>query len=577
MPAMRHTRPARRRLALVLLGLPGGALGAQDALPAAPACAGRTVSAVVVTTRAPSFLAFPRRLRPLARGAGLHHTTTRPDVVRRFLLLRAGEPCTERRRAESERVLRVQPFLAAATVRAVAEPDGRTRIEVETVDEIPTVAGLGVRGGSPSRLRLGNGNVGGQGVYLAGHAERGFGYRPGVGLRAVHHAAFGGPVRVETAAERTPLGGGFTVTAGHAFLTDLQRVAWHVGYGAERGYASVTRPDGDALSLGLRRRLWDAGGVRRVGVGRFRAFVGGLVTGEHVGSARAAVVVTDTGLVADTGATLRDRYAAFGNVRLNAVLGVRALAFMPVRGFDALAAVQDVATGVQLGTLVGWGVPRLGASDSHRFLSADLYAGGGSATSFVAVRVAGEARQPLSTHRWDAVAGSARLAWYVKPAATSVIVAGAELSGGTRTRIPLQLALGARDGGVRGYAASRAVGAVRAVARLEERWTLARPRGRAALGIAGFVDAGKVWAGDAPFGVDDRVRTGIGVGLLAAAPVESKRLWRLDLAVPVNPDARARRPEVRFTTTLVSGFWREPRDVARVRAGAAPSTIFTWP
>jgi hypothetical protein len=47
--------------------------------------------------------------------------------------------------------------------------------------------------------------------------------------------------------------------------------------------------------------------------------------------------------------------------------------------------------------------------------------------------------------------------------------------------------------------------------------------------------------------------------------------------VPVNPDARARRPEVRFTTTLGSGFWREPRDVARVRAGAAPSTIFTWP
>jgi hypothetical protein len=40
-------------------------------------------------------------------GAGLHHTTTCPDVIRRFLLLRAGEPCTERRRAESERVLRV--------------------------------------------------------------------------------------------------------------------------------------------------------------------------------------------------------------------------------------------------------------------------------------------------------------------------------------------------------------------------------------------------------------------------------------------------------------------------------------
>jgi hypothetical protein len=573
MPALRRTA---WRLAL-MLGIPFRVALAQDVPPATPSCAGRIVSAVVVTTRAPSFLAFPRRLRPLARGAGLHHTTTRPEVVRRFLLLRAGEPCTERGRAESERVLRFQSFLAAATVRAVPERDGRVRIEVETVDEIPTVVGLGVRGGSPSRLRLGNGNVGGHGVYLAGHAERGFGYRTGVGLRAVDHAAFGGPIRLETVAERSPLGGVFTLAAGHAFLTDLQRTAWHVGYGTERGYASMMRPEGDPLSLGVRRRLWDAGAVRRVGVGRFQAFAGGLVTGEHVVPARTAVLRTDTGLVADTGATLRDRYAAYENVRLNAVLGVRALSFMAVRGFDALAAVQDVATGVQVGTLVGWGAPRLGASETHRFLSADVYAGAGSPTSFVALRVEGEARQPLSTHRWDAVAGSGRLAWYVKPAATSVVIAAAEFSGGTRTRLPLQLALGARDGGVRGYAASRAAGAARAVVRLEERWTLGRPRGRAALGTAGYVDAGKVWAGDAPFGVDDRVRAGVGVALLAAVPVESKRLWRLDLAVPVTPDARARRPEVRFTTTLVSGFWREPRDVARVRAGAAPSTIFTWP
>ena len=34
-----------------------------------------------------------------------------------FLLLSAGQPCTERLRAESERILRFQPFLADATVR----------------------------------------------------------------------------------------------------------------------------------------------------------------------------------------------------------------------------------------------------------------------------------------------------------------------------------------------------------------------------------------------------------------------------------------------------------------------------
>jgi hypothetical protein len=556
-----------------------GAPGVAIAMPpgATEACAGRIVSAVVVAPRAPTFLAFPRRLRALARGAGLHHTTTRAVVVRRFLLLRVGASCTERHRAESERILRAQPFLAAATVRTVLESDGRVRVEVETVDEIPTVAGLGLRRGRPSRLRLGNGNVDGQGVYVAGQVERGFGYRPGVGLRVVDHATFGAPVRLELAAERTPLGGDVAIAAGHAFLTDLQRAAWHVGYASERAYVGLMRPTGDALSLSIERRLWDAGMVRRIGIGRFQAFAGGLLTGERVVPARTAVLVTDTGLVADTGLVLRDRYASFQNVRVNAVLGMRALAFMPVRGFDALASVQDVAIGAQLGLLLGVGSPRIGASERHRFLSADVYLGAGSATSFAALRAEGEARQPLSTGHWDAIAGSGRVAWYVQPAPASVIVVDAELSGGRRTRIPLQLGLGARDGGVRGYAASRTVGAVRAVVRLEDRWLVGRPRGRGALGVAGFVDAGRVWAGDAPFGVTDRVRTAIGLGLLGAVPVESKRLWRLDLALPLIPDAHGRRPELRFTATLVHGFWREPHDIARVRAGAAPSTIFTWP
>jgi hypothetical protein len=54
------------------------------------------------------------------------------------------------------------------------------------------------------------------------------------------------------------------------------------------------------------------------------------------------------------------------------------------------------------------------------------------------------------------------------------------------------------------------------------------------------------------------------------------RLWRLDLAVPVSPDTRTRW-EFRFTTVWMRAFWREPGDVTRGRAGAVPSTIFTWP
>src|SRR3954471_23932138 len=44
------------------------------------------------------------------------HITTREDVIRRFLLLKTGDICTELRRTESERILRAQSFLAEARI-----------------------------------------------------------------------------------------------------------------------------------------------------------------------------------------------------------------------------------------------------------------------------------------------------------------------------------------------------------------------------------------------------------------------------------------------------------------------------
>lgn len=171
---------------------------------------------------------------------------------------------------------------------------------------------------------------------------------------------------------------------------------------------------------------------------------------------------------------------------------------------------------------------------------------------------------------------SARLAVYVKPSGPHIIVASGEFAGGWRMRIPFQLTLGAVPGGVRGYHDSHVAGALRGVVRVEDRWSLGQVTRHLGLGLVTFSDAGAVWAGDAPFGVHSGVKVGLGVGLLAAAPPQSKRLWRLDFAVPVSPDAHARW-EIRLTTVWTGGFWSEPRDVAQARAGAAPSLIFTWP
>jgi len=544
--------------------------------PALAQCDGQIVSAIAIVPRDPSFIRVPRTLRPIARGVGLHHTTTKQDVIGRFLLLSVGQPCTERLRAESERILRFQPFLADATVRAIPDAAGGVRIEVETIDEIPTVFALRFHGGDPAALRIGNGNVGGRGIFLAVRGERGFAYRNGVGVQLIAHQAFGRPYTLAVVADRTPLGSTVSIALGHAFITDLQRTAWHVGFRDVRGYTSFVRPDGQAIALGARRRFADVGGVVRIGVRGRSAFLGALVTQERMTPAVQAVIVSDSGLVADTSAPLAGPFAAVHNTRLNAVVGVRSVAFLVVRGFDALAGTQDVARGVQFGAVAGRSVPWFGAGDNDMFLAADFYAGLGSARSFAALRVEGEARQDRKTNRWDSMIGSGRLAWYVKPSAPYVVIGSAEFSGGRRERFPLQLRLGDRQGGVRGYGASRVAGGVRTVARLEARRSIGQLTRHVALGLASFADAGRVWRGDAPFGVDSRLKVGVGVGLLAAIPPQSRQLWRLDVAVPVSADAHARW-EIRLTAKRALGFWREPGDVARARAGAAPATIFTWP
>jgi hypothetical protein len=249
---------------------------------------------------------------------------------------------------------------------------------------------------------------------------------------------------------------------------------------------------------------------------------------------------------------------------------------MPVRGFDALSGVQDVATGLQLGMVVGRSISGSRGHDDDRFVAADLYAGHGSARSFAAVKVEGQARMDPRIRGWDSILASGRLGWYLKPASAHVLIASLEFGGGWRQRVPYQLMLGDPRGGVRGYASSRLGGATRTVLRVEERWSIGRLTRHGSVGLAGFADAGWVWAGDAPFGTDSGIKAGIGIGLLAAFPPESPRLWRLDFSLPVSRDPDARW-EVRLSSTWTRSFWREPDDVARGRAGASPSTIFAWP
>jgi hypothetical protein len=562
----------------IALGIFGaGPLAAQAILNPGP-CDGLVVSDVTVDAQPPDLSGFTRRWRALEFVNDLH-VTSDPDMIRRFLILKVGDRCTELRRAESERILRAQPFLADATVLAVPDGVDGVRLQVITIDEFSVIGAISATGSSPfvKRLKAGDGNFLGEGVHVSAEWADGVYYRDRFGGRFTDYQLFGRPYQVTLEGARETLGDRWASEASHPFLTDLQRAAWRVSGGESRGYFGFLQEHAPTTSLEYRRSYADIGGVIRIGEpGRLSLF-GASLSRERELPGTLPVFVTDSGLYADPSPTLIGRYAGNRTARINALWGVRNVHFVRVTGFDALRATQDLRRGFQLGVLAGRSLSVLGSSDDDIFVAADLYAGWADQNSFIGLQFLGEGRQNYDENHWDGILGSGRAASYVKFSSAHTLITSFEYSGGWVHRTPFQLRLGDDDGGVRGYGDSRVGGNQRGVVRVEERWSW-RTMGRMAdIGWALFGDAGKMWAGDVPFGVDTPIRYGVGVGFLAALPARSRRLWRLDFAVPLTADAHAGW-EVRLTSSdLTRMFWREPGDVARSRERFVPSSIFNWP
>jgi hypothetical protein len=159
----------------------------------------------------------------------------------------------------------------------------------------------------------------------------------------------------------------------------------------------------------------------------------------------------------------------------------------------------------------------------------------------------------------------------------NTVVADMEWSAGWKQRIPFQLALADKAGGPQGYRTSTLAGGRRLVTRLEDRIILGNVKQFATVGIAPFMNTGQLWAGDTPFGTNTGVQTSVGFSVLASVPPKSQRLWRLDLAIPLQRENGAK-----WTLRLVSRnytrmFWREPNDVGRNRERSIPTSIFNWP
>ena len=579
--SIRFARPLwRLSVACCLMPILPGVARAQVPQREIIACSGQVITAIEVDTRPPFSGGDGSIIARTGQVARKLHSTTRPETVRRYLALQLGDRCDELRRAESERILRAQPFISDATVVAWSDGEGGVVLSATTVDEIALIVGGSVSTSSPymRSAKVGNRNLFGSGLHAALRWEDGREFRDSYTIRITDYQFFGRPYQLSIEAGRLQIGKEWLVDASHPFLTDLQRVAWRVGAGEQDTFTRFRRPDADPVHIGVDREYLEAGGVVRIGpVGRF-FLTGGSITRERVTPGDAPIRVFGGELLADTSTALMGRYTEQRQARVNALLGVRILNFMEVTGFDALDARQDVRKGLQLGFLLGRGLKFLDTkSNEDFFASISAYAGMGSPSAFGALELNVEGRRKGTEDNWNSVLSSGRFALYMRPFLRHTASTSLEWSGGWRSRVPYQVTFASHDGGLRGFRSSQTGGARRLVLRAEDKYVWGRFRQYATIGIAGFVDAGQIWAGDSPFGVDTPVRYSAGLGLLVAVPPRSRRLARLDFAYPINPDGK-RRPEVRVTVRDFGRvFWKEPSDLRQARERSRPASVFNWP
>ena len=542
-------------------------------------CHGETISRIEIHPYPPFDAGGTAMAARIARVATDLHATTRPEVIRRFLPIRVGDPCVDFRLREAERILRAQPFIADASLLVAPDGNGGVAIDVVTFDEVSLVLDGSASSKSPivRAVRFGDENISGAALSATAAWQNSQFYRDIYKARVVDYQLGGRPYQLSLQGARGEIGGSWDALISHPFITDLQRTSWRASSGAASGYLYFLRPNAPAAALAFTREYADAGGVVALGPVRHVFLVGATVSRERERTGHSPVLVLDSAIVPDTSTVLIGRYSEHRTDRVNLLLGFRNTSSMQVHAFDAVDGVQDVRTGVQLATLFGRGIKLTDLDERDYFMSTDLYYGHGTPASFAGVEFLGERRRDLDTHTWDGELASGRAAWYSHPGKKHTVIIDAEYSGGWKQRVPFQVTLADRDGGMPGYGSSDLGGAERAVMRLEDRYRLGSFRQLAGLAGVVFVDAGKLWAGDAPFGITTDVKYAVGIGLLAALPPRSRRTWRVDLAFPLN-DRGDSKFEVRFTNhDFTRWFWREPGDVQTSRERSIPNSVYNWP
>jgi hypothetical protein len=493
--------------------LPAAALAQGSAAP--------VIDSIVVITRNVFDSAEVRRA-PVLGVANAIRFTTRPNVVRRELLFRAGEPYDSARVAESARNLRALGLFRLVTIDTVRD-NGRLVVVVRTADGWTTSLNVNAR------------STGGTFTWSLGLTERNF---IGTGT-AVGGDYRSDPDRSTLAIHTTMNRVGYTalaLAAEYDKLSDGQRGTWAIGQpfrALSDGWGFVV--NGEAAHqrvLEFRHEPAAAGGgvdSLVTTVYQRRAFVHGAQVG--------LAPIASTGGYVRVGLEVQVRREEFiAGDTLNAIadtvhsaVGVfgewLAPRFLVVNHYNGFARDEDVDLSTKI-TVNAWAATTA-FGYARGGIGPQVFVQTGVGTDVMFARVRAQAGALFSSAGLDSgtVAGDLTLALRVLPRQATVLhlEAGAQESPAPGAAFDLGNGVGPRAFGPHAFNGTRMAWGI-----FEHRvFVLDEVLKVLGLGFAGFLDYGGAWYPDQP----RRLGGDVGLGLrFGATRATGPNLGRLDLA-----------------------------------------------
>jgi Omp85 superfamily domain len=564
---------------LLLLAFTGGPLHARQA--AGRQCPDGRISFVFVDNNSIFDTSDPdldARFRWAYTAANALHVKTRTWVIRHELLFQPGDCYDPFLLAESERLLRAYPFLSQVDIYGVPQPDGSHHVIVDTRDDWSTRVDVRFRFDNGFRIegiRLSELNFLGTGqaigfFFQERDVTRDYGmsyWTPQIGRTRWDLSAAGG---------RTRAGWFAREQVGYPFVGEVGTWAGRESFSRDEqffDYIVADDPEGESphvLLPQVERRI-EASVLRRFGE-RGHALLAGIgITSyslEHDGPVQVAPNGHfDDRFDADSMEQdeIREQTTARDAVRLHGLFGIRDIRWIKRRGLDSVRGEEDVRLGIELGGDIGRSIIPFG--DNDLLLAGLAYTAFQWGPALLIARGRIDAlhqfHAPLHDVTWQDIVAESELFAYLRTSDDSRhdLLFRASMAGARNTRTPFQLTLGGETG-VRGYDRERFPGGRRLVLTLEDRIYLGWPLHDVMdSGVTLFADAGRMFPGDAPYGMDSGWRASAGAGLRFSFPAGSRTTYRFDVAWPLGGGHGIDDFQVRFSIGELIGIGNANNDL----------------